>query len=463
MISKLTLYDTLAIPDPTSRMRSCLTRKRRLAGGAASGPHPISMEMSEKSVAKRGDLAIYGPMVAAALLARLAVIPFLYREWLDPFVVEHWAYGRVARSLITGHGFGNVFADTGPTAVLSPVYAYLLAGIFRLLGAHTPASVVTALAVNSLFSALTCIPIFFLARRGFGDRVAKWAGWLWAFSPYGIYYGADWAWTTCLFTLLLCCLFLVALKLEAPGSILHWIGFGLLCGLAALTEPVALSVVPFLGAWACYRRYRQGRPWIVPGLAATLALFAALSPWIVRNYETFHTFIPVRSGLGLELYIGNNGYTERWVNSSLHPNHNDAELAEYEQVGEVAYMEHKRRQAMDYIRAHPGWFVRMTLRRVLYIWTGYWSLDRSYLKIEPLDPPNILVATTFSVMALLGLRRAFQLDWALGVRFAIVLAFFPIVYYVSHPETYYFRPVDPFLIVLTAVAIAGRPYPKPVP
>lgn len=420
-----------------------------------AGPNS-TIEMSEKQEANKGGLAAYWPMVAAGLAVRLAVIPFLYHEWLDPFLVEHWAFGRVARSLVTGHGFGNVFADTGPTAVLSPVYAYLLAGIFWLLGPHTPASVVTALAINSLFSALTCVPVFLLSRSCFGDRVAKWAGWLWAFSPYGIYYGADWAWSTCLLTLLLCSLFLMVLKLENSGRLLHWIGFGLLTGLAALTEPVALSVLPFLGAWTCYRRYRQGRTWMMPAIAATLALFAVLSPWIVRNYETFHQFIPVRSGFGLELYIGNNGYSTRWVNSALHPNHNDAELEEYAKAGEVAYMEHKRQQAMDYIRAHPGWFVRMTLRRMLYIWTGYWSLDRAYLAIEPLDPPNIFVATTLSVLAFLGLRRVFKLDRALAVRFAIVLACFPLVYYVSHPETYYFRPVDPLIVVLAAVAIAGR-------
>jgi len=412
--------------------------------------------MNEDQPANNEGLRAHRPMVAAALLVRLAVIPFLYREWLDPFLIEHWAFGRVARSLVTGHGFGNVFADTGPTAVLSPVYAYLLAGIFWLFGPHTPASVITALAINSLFSALTCIPVFLLARRCFGDRVAKWAGWLWAFSPYGIYYGADWAWSTCLLTLLLCCLFLIALKLEESGSLLHWTGFGLLTGVASLTEPVTLAVVPFLAAFTCYRRYRQRLTWLMPASAASLAFLAVLSPWIIRNYEVFHQFIPVRSGLGLELYIGNNGYSARWVNSALHPNHSDAELEEYEKSGEVAYMEHKRQQAVDYIRAHPGWFVRMTLRRVLYIWTGYWSLDRAYLKDEPLDPPNILVATTFSVLALLGLRRVFQLDWAIGVRFAIVLGCYPLVYYVSHPETYYFRPVDPLLVVLTAVAIAGR-------
>jgi len=63
----------------------------------------------------------------------------------------------------------NVFADTGPTAVVSPVYVYLLAGVFRLFG-RTPASIVAALGLNSLFSALTCIPVFLLARRCFNGR-----------------------------------------------------------------------------------------------------------------------------------------------------------------------------------------------------------------------------------------------------------------------------------------------------
>ena len=151
--------------------------------------------MGETREAEKGGVRTYGPMVITALAARLAIIPFVYRDWLDPFVVEHWAFGRVARSLVAGHGFGNAFADTGPTALLPPVYAYLLAGVFRLLGTYTPASIVAALALNSLFSALTCIPVFLLARRYLNGRAAKWAGWGWAFSPYGIYYGADWAWS----------------------------------------------------------------------------------------------------------------------------------------------------------------------------------------------------------------------------------------------------------------------------
>jgi 4-amino-4-deoxy-L-arabinose transferase-like glycosyltransferase len=397
----------------------------------------------------------YLAMTAVALAVRLAVIPFVYKDWMDPFVLEHWAFGRVARSITSGHGFGNVFADTGPTAVLPPVYPYVVAGIFKIFGIETRSSVLAVLSLNSVFSALTCIPVFLFCQRAWGGRVAKWAGWGWVFSPYGVYYGADWAWSTCLVTLELACLFLWAWRLEDSSRARDWLLFGLLGGITALTEPVTLAVVPLLGLWTLYRRYRKRQPWRVPMLAAGLAALAVLAPWIARNYTTFHRFIPVRSGFGLELYIGNNGYSTRWVNSALHPNHSDAELAEYERVGEIAYMEHKKHQAMDYIGSHPGWYAWMTARRIVYMWTGYWSFSRDYLKEEPLDPPNIFVDTALTILALLGLRRVFRADSGLGMRFAIVLFFFPLAYYFSHPETYYFRPVDPLIVMLAAAAVTG--------
>jgi len=394
-------------------------------------------------------------MAAVALAVRLAVIPFVYTDWTEPFVLDHWAFGLVARSIVSGHGFGNVFANTGPTAVLPPVYSYLLAGIFKIFGIETKASILAALSLNSLFSALTCIPVFLLTRDAFGARVAKWAGWGWVLSPYGVYYGADWAWSTCLVTFEVACLFLFAWRLEKYSRLRDWLLFGLLGGFAALTEPVVLAVVPLLGLWTVYRRYRQRQSWKAPMFAAAFGAIVIMSPWFVRNYAVFHKFIPVRSGFGLELYIGNNGYSARWVNSALHPNHSDAELAEYETVGETAYMDHKLQEAKAFIHSHPGWFVWMTFRRAVYMWTGYWSLSREYLKDEPLDPPNIFVNTTMTVLGLFGLRRLFQRDTNLAMRFAIVLFFFPLTYYISHCETYYFRPVDPLIVVLTALAIAG--------
>jgi hypothetical protein len=124
-------------------------------------------------------------------------------------------------------------------------------------------------------------------------------------------------------------------------------------------------------------------------------------------------------------------------------------------------MAHKLQQARQYIRSHPAQYVYRVARRVVYVWTGFWSFDRAYLAEEPLDVPNIFLSTTMTVLALAGLRRVFRAnashaDAALGVRFAIVFVFFPLAYYFSHPETYYFRPADPLIVVLAAYFVTER-------
>src|SRR5271154_1685517 len=166
-------------------------------------------------------------MVVVALLLRLVVMSFLYPERTDPYR-DHWRFGgesgRIARSIAQGEGFSNpLFGKTGPTAWLAPVFPYLLAGIFKIFGIYSNASAIVALAVDCLFSALTCIPVYFIAKKQFGTPTAAWAGWAWAFFPYGIYFSADFIWATTLTTLLMALVFLVALHLENSSSIWTWV------------------------------------------------------------------------------------------------------------------------------------------------------------------------------------------------------------------------------------------------
>src|SRR5690348_12369835 len=242
-------------------------------------------------------------MVTVALAVRLAVMVFVYPERLDP-ARDHWRFGgesgRIARSIVEGKGFSNpYFADTGPTAWLTPVYPYLLAGVFKLFGVYTKASALVILSLNCLFSALTCIPVFFIARKSFGERAAVWSGWAWAFFPLSIYFAADFIWDTTLTTFLLPILFLLVLHLEDAPDLWRWSGFGAFAGFAALVDPIVMSVAPFLGLWAWWRLFRKRQPWLAPGVAAAVAVLVVVSPWFIRNYRAFHAFIPFRGCLGL--------------------------------------------------------------------------------------------------------------------------------------------------------------------
>src|SRR5947209_9849569 len=99
-----------------------------------------------------------------------------------------WEMGRVARAIAAGEGFSNPFhAVTGPTAWEPPLYPYLIAAVFKVFGIYSKASAFVLLALNSSFSSLTCIPIFLIAKRCFGEKVAVGSAWTWALLPYVMY------------------------------------------------------------------------------------------------------------------------------------------------------------------------------------------------------------------------------------------------------------------------------------
>jgi 4-amino-4-deoxy-L-arabinose transferase-like glycosyltransferase len=397
-------------------------------------------------------------MVVVALALRLVVMSFLYPERTDPYR-DHWRLGgeagRIARSITQGEGFSNpLFGKTGPTAWLAPVFPYLLAGIFKIFGVYSKASAIAALALDCLFSALTCIPVFFIAKKHFGENGAAWAGWSWAFFPYAIFFSADFIWATTLTTLLMSLVFLLALHLESSSSVWHWAGFGVLSGLGGLTDPVVMSVAPVLGAWAWYRLSRSGRKWVAPGVGAVLAVTLTVAPWFIRNYETFHKMIPFRSCLGLEVYFGNNMDSWHWGPPGYHPSDNENEWREYQELGEVAYTQKKLHQGLAFINSHRLLYVQQTVRRVVYLWTGFWSLSPRYLREEPADPLNIVFCTGLTILTLSGLWRTWRIDSAIAMPYLLVLIFFPIVYYLTHPEDYYRRPIDPQFVVLAAFAVA---------
>ena len=101
-------------------------------------------------------------MVAIALLLRVIwiVIGHTYKfKSTDHNFGFGWEMGRVGASLASGHGFSSPFGlATGPTAWEPPLYPYLIAAVFQVFGIYSKASAFVLLTMNSIFSALTCVP-----------------------------------------------------------------------------------------------------------------------------------------------------------------------------------------------------------------------------------------------------------------------------------------------------------------
>src|SRR5260370_19349112 len=85
--------------------------------------------------------------------------------------------GWPARSIALGDGLGSPFLPfTGATALVPPLYPLLLAFVFHLFGLYTAKSALVTLSLNSFFSALTCLPIYFSVKPAVVDRAPILAG-----------------------------------------------------------------------------------------------------------------------------------------------------------------------------------------------------------------------------------------------------------------------------------------------
>ncbi len=427
-----------------------------------SANNPAASESTERSASRAGAEASTGRLLLGIVLVawaiRLIVVHFVYPGFLAPGR-DHWEFGyetgKIGRSILLGEGFSNPYygGDTGPTAIIGPVFPYIVAGVMAVFGIYTKASALALLSLNSLISAVTCVPIFFVARKCFGVRVARWSAWVWAFFPYAIYFSADSIWYRALITLFLTSIFLATLHLHAAKGLGAWAGYGVLAGVAALIDPVVLTAMPFLGAWACYQMIRERRSWIVPIITTAAVGFLTISPWLVRNSLVFHHPVFLRSGFPQAFLVGNAGNSVHWWNGFEDPSGNPAELDEYHRVGEQGYMHEKWPRVIALVEANPAGFLWRSVRRFVYMWTGYWSFSKEYLQEEPFDPANIPFSTVVTCLALLGLRRLFRSDRNLAWLFALLLLSFPVVYYVTNPYLAYRHPLDPELVMLSVYAI----------
>ena len=392
-------------------------------------------------------------MVLTALAVRLLVLAATHAYRIPPDR-DYFAFGgemgRIARAIITGRGFSSpLFGQTGPTAMVGPVYPLLIAAVFKVFGIYTVTSAWVILALNSLFSALTCVPIAALGDRLFGGRVGHLAGWTWVFFPYAIYWPLRWIWDTSLSSLLLALSLLAAVSLRDSPRILPWTGFGLLWALAVLTNTTLLLLFPVTLAWLCYQLRREH--WIAPAAAAVAALVVGITPWVAHNYAVFGRAV-LRSNLGLELYQGNYPGATGLRGWQLDPAFNQAEMEKYRRMGELSYMDEKQREAWQFITSHPGTFAVLSLRRVIYFWTG---------TAEIVVPGYLLQSLAFytliSALAFIGLIRAIRRSVPGAWLMAAVLILYPVPYYITHPEPRFRHLIEPEMIILSVYALAAVP------
>ena len=400
-------------------------------------------------------------IVAIALALRLGwiVIGHTYKfKSADDNFGFGWEMGRIAASVASGHGFSNPFGPpTGPTAWEPPLYPYLTAGAFLVFGIYSKSSAFVLLTLNSVFSALTCIPIFRIAQRMFPEKVAVGSAWAWALLPNVMFWCTRAIWETSLSALLLATIIWLAVIMEDRDGLWPWLEFGVLWGIAALNSPSLLSFLPAAGLWAWHRRAKLGKPSLAGVVLASIVFFACLAPWLIRDYRTFGKFIFIRDNFGAELRLGNGNGADGTLMLYLDPPHDVFAMRQFQSMGETAYIAMRKQQATDYIRADYARFAGLCVKRFICFWASP-PKPTQPAWLEPIKGSLFLGS---SLLMFLALGRALERRIPGAWLFAWLILIYPAMYYFVYAIPRYRHPIEPEMSILCVFLLSEAARRRP--
>ncbi|MFH1686219.1 MAG: glycosyltransferase family 39 protein [bacterium] len=331
--------------------------------------------------------------VIAVLVRLIYLLELSSQPGFDyPMVDEKWHW-EWAHEIISGPFWGE------GAWFRAPLYPYMLA----FLAWITNGSVFWSKFLQVLLCGGTAVFIYRLAHRLFGTAEAIVSGL--AYAVYG----------TLLFyeqAFLIPVLFLLLLTWGMDRLVAHWevedlqpwLCTGLVFGLAAITRPNILLVLPFLAALRFLAQPSVGK--IAVRLRRPLVLAAGvvliIIPVTVRNLIVTGDFILISSQGGINLYLGNNEKADGLT--MLMPEVDLDESVSWRQFGVETTAAAKREagrelseaeqssfwtsKAIDFVLEHPGHFASLVWRKCVYLVSGfensdnsdiYWQRDRSVL------------------------------------------------------------------------------------
>jgi hypothetical protein len=303
------------------------------------------------------------------------------------------------------------------------------------------------------------VPIFYAGRKIWGFGVASGAAWLWALFPNAIMMPFEWIWDTSLTALLAATLLWATLALSKSKSVRDWCMYGLLCGVALLTNPSLGALLPFLLGWAgmaaCHDCEGGRFAWKRAALAACVALLCC-APWTIRNYTVFHRLIPLRSNLSFELWLGNNDIFDEHARNGRRSITRMEEARRYTQLGETAYLQEKWQLATTFIETHPRLEMQLTGRKFVAFWTGTESPFKNFRETDsPLIKTILLSSFLSAAAAVFGIAVLWSKRMETAFPVAVYPVVFPCLYYVTHADLRYRHPIDPVVLLLAAAAVAA--------
>lgn len=304
-------------------------------------------------------------IVAVALALRIGYA--LNAKW-DERLGDAFHYNRLAENILAGKGYlygsqSELFPKTVRSQRL-PLYAFFVAGVYFVSG-H---SMVAVRVVQAVLGTLTCIFIYFIAKKILNQSVAFCAMIFSAVYPIYIFYTGQLL-TESLYLFLGTLLLLCLLSGLDHRREIFWLYAGFLGGLALLCRATILAFLPFMfGAifWL-NRRYRPLR-----SLGLTLfGIFLVVTPWMVRNYIIHDSWV-LSTQAGLDFYMGSNPMNQ--TGGSIY----GIDYIWPEEIKGMNELEADRylfKKGIAFAKEHPGRYGWLAIQKFLRLWrwTPYWT------------------------------------------------------------------------------------------
>jgi hypothetical protein len=352
----------------------------------------------------------------------------------------------IAVSLAKNGTYADAYGPgVGPTAHTSPLLPLILSIVIRVFGTGLAGQLVRSI----LASIAACMAFALLPALAVKCQLGMWpgvaAGLVGAIAPINY-----WPQTVGIFDAPYTMLGLTGLCVVLSG---YWIGesfplrggifMGVLSGVLCLLNPTILQA---LVGWSILGmlRFDKNR-WAYFKFMATVVLIIVLflSPWAFRNSRTLGGAIWTRSNFGLELQVSNydnatadEGKNDRSPNFP-HPFVQLKERQKVREMGELAYMQAKRREAVWWIYNHPSRFIQLAAQRIFLFW--FPQMARWWQSIAE---------GMITLLAIAGLLRLFKKHHPSSWMFLAVVLFYPAVYLVIEVSPRYRCPIEPILFLL---------------
>lgn len=351
---------------------------------------------------------------------------------------------KIAVSLLERGEYSSTYkVPTGPTAHVPPLYPFLISLLYRLVGLTLTAGYVRWIVDITIVSAAYAMLPWLATRFGL--------------SPHGVFlvatagaFHVQWFCTVEFLAAIFLALLLVGLlrrwtrdRPSTAGSLAIGVAFGAAFHLKPALLPVFMGCTAFELWWS-----RDRRRWLHSAVVV-LGVMLACAPWAWRNSNVFHSVFFIRSNFGLELRVGNHQSAASDITQSyeqgtlLHPEAQVEEAILVRELGEIEYMRKARREALDWMRAHPTEYLGLSLRRFAGFWFGSWY--------RPLTATGI---TLLTILAALGAWKIIpSLSTPQRAAMIIPLLTFPVVYYLVSYEPRYRIPIEWILLLFAGTAV----------